>query len=431
MIADILQSERAKKVEKIATKTHIKNPVWGYVWYLAGLPFILILATKLTWGDLSLSYKALPMMTMVATLYIGVWANKYQSAEHRSYRAIGLSVFYMSIGFLAIFAILALVRQYYSRSFLVFSYGLMVFWSTVGMLLFRKRHQSYVIIKGGLADYLRVFKKSNWKFVKELKSYGQIGNYDGIVVDLHAHNDKKLLKALADSSFHGTSVLHAATVLERYSGRTNLEYLAEEGLFNLDVSTNYRIFKRIWEVGLIILCSPIIISLMALTAIGIKIDSKGPVLFTQKRVGRDGELFTLYKFRSMYTDAEEDGSQFADKEDDRVTRVGRFIRKFRIDELPQFWNILKGDMSLIGPRPEQKEFVDYFDEEIPFYSYRHKVRPGITGWAQVKGGYAASLTATQKKLEYDLYYIKNMSLSLDLLIVYATMRTILTGFGSR
>lgn len=432
MIKDVLELKRVQHVESFISRSHVKDPVWGLVWYIAGLPLILTISALVAWGNTTtINIEAFPMTGLVASLYIAVWANKYQTNEHRSYRAIGLSVFYASAGFLAIFSILALFRLYYSRSFLASSYGLTVLWIAIGMLFFRKRHQSYIIIKGGLADRLRGLSKLGWQYVNNLQFNGNIGKYDGIVADLHAHDDNKMVKALADTSLHGIPVLHAATVLERYTGRANLDYLVQEGLYDLGENNSYRFFKRMWEVGLILLSSPLILSLMLLTCVAIKLDSKGPVFFTQKRVGKDGELFTLYKFRSMRTDAEENGSQFAGKDDDRITRLGQFIRKFRIDELPQFWNVLRGDMSLIGPRPEQKDFVRFFDEEIPFYPYRHKVRPGITGWAQINNGYAASLSATQKKLEYDLYYVKNLSLSLDLLVVYATVKTILTGFGSR
>jgi len=431
MITEVLQTKKAKQFENLVSNANVSNPLWGYMWYFTGLPLLIGVASVISWGRLTMPYEALPMAMMVVGLYIGIWANKYQSAEHRSYRAIGLSVFYTTIGFLTIFSLLALFRQYYSRSFLLASYGLMVLWSTTGMLFFRKRHLDYIVVKGGLANKLRAYKKLGWNYVDSNNLNGNAAYYDSIVVDLHAHDDSKLIKTIADSSLHGVSVKHAASVLERYSGRTNLEYLAEEGLYTLNKEKTYRIFKGFWEVALIILFSPVIMLMGLVTSIAIKLDSKGPILFTQERVGKNGELFTLYKFRSMRTDSEEEGSQFADKKDDRITRLGQFIRKFRIDELPQFWNVLKGDMSLIGPRPEQEDFVEYFDEEIPFYTYRHKVRPGITGWAQVQDGYAASLSATKRKLEYDLYYVKNLSLSLDLLIVYATVKTILTGFGSR
>jgi lipopolysaccharide/colanic/teichoic acid biosynthesis glycosyltransferase len=172
--------------------------------------------------------------------------------------------------------------------------------------------------------------------------------------------------------------------------------------------------------------------LVALTALAIKLETPAaPVLFWQTRVGRGGRPFRLAKFRSMRPDAEANGVRFATVDDERTTRMGRFIRKRRLDELPQFWNILRGEMSLIGPRPEQVPFVDRFARELPFYGYRHLVEPGITGWAQVSQGYADGCDQTRIKLEYDLYYIHHYSLWLDLLIAARTVRVLLTGFGAR
>ena len=189
--------------------------------------------------------------------------------------------------------------------------------------------------------------------------------------------------------------------------------------------------KYLLDVGLIVLSLPVVLPVMLLAALAIKLESPGPIFFLQKRVGQLGKEFTIYKFRSMCNDSEKDGAQFAQQGDMRVTRVGKFIRKTRIDELPQFFNIIKGDMSLIGPRPEQKVFVDQFEGVIPFYSYRHIVKPGISGWAQVVHGYAADADETQVKVEHDFYYIKNFSFSLDVLIVFLTLKTMATGFGAR
>jgi lipopolysaccharide/colanic/teichoic acid biosynthesis glycosyltransferase len=161
------------------------------------------------------------------------------------------------------------------------------------------------------------------------------------------------------------------------------------------------------------------------------LDSAGPVLFWQERVGLSGIPFRMYKFRSMRVEAEEEGASFARKKDSRITRVGSVIRRFRLDELPQFLNILMGEMSMIGPRPEQVCFARQFETEIPFYPYRHLVRPGITGWAQVNHGYATGSGEARDKLEFDLFYMKHISLSMDMLICLKTMRTILTGFGAR
>ena len=160
-------------------------------------------------------------------------------------------------------------------------------------------------------------------------------------------------------------------------------------------------------------------------------ESKGPVIFKQQRVGLHGKEFTIYKFRSMRTDSEKNGACFAEHDDSRVTRVGRYIRKTRLDELPQLLNVIKGEMSLIGPRPEQKEFVEQFEKDIPFYQYRHILKPGISGWAQVKYGYAAGADETKIKIEHDFYYIKHFSFWLDFLIFLLTIRTMITGFGSR
>jgi exopolysaccharide biosynthesis polyprenyl glycosylphosphotransferase len=300
------------------------------------------------------------------------------------------------------------------------------------MLLFQETVKQFMIIKGGISDRLKEFPNSdNWSFVTSLPNEVNTNEFDALVVDLHDHNEPNILKQVADASLLGMPVRHAASVFEEYSGRTNLEYMAHEGLYDLAKDKIYLSAKRFWESLFIIFSSVLILPLAAFTALFIKLESTGPVLFKQERIGKDGKPFTLYKFRSMELASESDEAQFAFLDDDRITRVGKFIRRYRIDEIPQFWNVLKGDMSLIGPRPEQPEFVEQFNEEIPFYSYRHKVRPGITGWAQNKNGYADDINTTIRKLEYDLYYVKNISLSLDILIVYATIKTILTGFGAR
>lgn len=171
--------------------------------------------------------------------------------------------------------------------------------------------------------------------------------------------------------------------------------------------------------------------LLVLTAAAIKLDSRGPVLYRQRRVGYGGREFEVFKFRSMIERAEADGPQYAALNDARITRVGRFIRKFRIDEIPQTINVLRGEMSFVGPRPERPEFVRELETEIPNYHCRHLVKPGITGWAQVKYEYAASVEGARNKLRYDLYYIRHFSPALDLMIVLMTVRVALFGLGSR
>jgi exopolysaccharide biosynthesis polyprenyl glycosylphosphotransferase len=176
----------------------------------------------------------------------------------------------------------------------------------------------------------------------------------------------------------------------------------------------------------------LLLPLIAITALAIKLESRGPVLFSQERVGEDEEIFTVYKFRSMRVDAEKEcGPVWADENDPRITRVGRIIRKLRIDELPQLWNVLKGDMSFVGPRPERPFFVEKLKNIIPFYSERFTVKPGITGWAQIKYPYGATEKDALEKLNYELYYVKNMSLVMDLIVIFQTVKIVLLGRGSR
>lgn len=191
----------------------------------------------------------------------------------------------------------------------------------------------------------------------------------------------------------------------------------------------YLCFKQSVDVVFSILISPVLLIIIAITGPFIKLDSKGPIIYKQERVGKDEKVFTIYKLRSMEMDAEKHtGAVWASKDDPRVTRVGKIIRKFRIDELPQFLNIIKGDMSLIGPRPERKDLTDSFEIEIPGFKKRLLLKPGITGLAQVNGGYDIS---PKDKLLYDLKYISNIGLREDLLIILDTFRVILTGHGSR
>jgi len=190
-----------------------------------------------------------------------------------------------------------------------------------------------------------------------------------------------------------------------------------------------RLVDIIASLGLLLVAWPFM--LLACLAILLENGLKSPVIYRQIRVGEDNKPFAVMKFRSMCTDAEKNGAQWAQKNDDRITSVGRFIRKVRIDELPQIFNVLKGEMSFVGPRPERPEFVDGFEQRIPFYAERHRVKPGITGWAQLCYPYGANEQDTINKLEYDLYYVKNYSLFLDISIILGTVEVILWGRGAR
>lgn len=193
-------------------------------------------------------------------------------------------------------------------------------------------------------------------------------------------------------------------------------------------SNFYKIYQRNFDLFLSLIGLIIGIPLMIIFGLLIKLDTKGSVLYIQDRLGEEGKLFKMYKLRSMHCDAEKCGAQWAEKNDSRVTKVGRFIRKTRIDEIPQLFNVIKGDMSIIGPRPERPIFTKKFNEEIPGFVNRLQVKPGITGWAQVNGGYDIT---PEQKLERDMYYIRNRSVKLDMIIIFKTIRIVLTGHGAR
>jgi exopolysaccharide biosynthesis polyprenyl glycosylphosphotransferase len=213
------------------------------------------------------------------------------------------------------------------------------------------------------------------------------------------------------------------------TGRMAAETLQNE-LWQTDGNPAYDLVKRLIDVSVVLALLPLWLPLALLVACGVKIDSPGPALFSQRRTGMHGQSFRIWKFRSMRHETQLN-PQFAQANDPRITRFGHWIRRTRLDEIPQLFNVLMGQMSLIGPRPEQDGFVQQFAELMPSYPYRHLVRPGLTGWAQVQQGYAASADETAIKLSYDLYYITHYSLAMDLLIVFKTIQTVLTGRGAR
>lgn len=219
------------------------------------------------------------------------------------------------------------------------------------------------------------------------------------------------------------------TVAEAITGQIPADTLKNE-LWQADGHPAYDLFKRALDSALVLALLPVWLPLSLLVAVAVKLDSPGPALFSQIRTGLQGRPFRIYKFRSMRHTTQSD-AQFAQADDPRITRLGHFLRRTRLDEIPQLWNVLRGHMSLIGPRPEQEKFVQQFAQQIPSYPYRHLVRPGLTGWAQVQQGYAASADETAIKLSYDLYYVQHYSLAMDLLIALKTIRTVLTGRGAR
>jgi len=259
---------------------------------------------------------------------------------------------------------------------------------------------------------------------------------DEIIVALTERRSGSMpLRELLDCKLSGVQVFDITTYFERMLGQIRIDFVNAGWLIFGDGFNQgfYRTaVKRVFD----ILCSSVLIVLaapvMLLTAIAIKLESKGPVFYRQERVGYNSKPFLVTKFRSMRTDAEQDGKpRWATANDSRVTRVGNIIRLIRVDELPQLFNVLTGDMSLVGPRPERPFFVEQLTNEIPYYAVRHSIKPGVTGWAQVRYQYGSTVEDSQEKLQYDLYYVKNHSLFLDCVILIETVGVVLTGKGAR
>jgi sugar transferase (PEP-CTERM system associated) len=271
--------------------------------------------------------------------------------------------------------------------------------------------------------------------INDIPSLVQTLAVDRVVVSLRDARGKLPMDAFLNMKLQGVSFDHLASVYEEYTGKIAIENLRPSWLVFSSGFRKPRILlaaKRGFDVLAACLGLVFAAPIMAVVALAIVLTSRGPVLYHQRRTGQHGRPFTLHKFRTMRPDAEAmTGPAWAWQQDPRTIRIGGFLRQTHLDELPQLWNVLRGEMSLVGPRPERPEFVDRLTAEIPFYPQRHAVKPGITGWAQVRYSYAASVEDAMEKLQYDLFYIKNLSLALDLFILFATVKTVLQRRGAR
>jgi len=265
--------------------------------------------------------------------------------------------------------------------------------------------------------------------------WAEAENVKSLIVALDEKRGIFPYKELLNCKVRGINIIDGESFYERITGKLLVEKINPTWLIlsnGFVKSKTARATKRLIGLAMSTVMLVVFFPLMLLVAAAIKMDSPGPVLFSQRRVGESGKLFTLHKFRSMRHDAEKGtGPVWTKKNDPRITSVGRIIRRLRIDEFPQLWNVLRGDMSFVGPRPERLYFADRLKSIIPYYNQRFTVKPGVTGWAQIKYPYGSSEKDALEKLKYDLYYIKNMSLVLDLMVIFHTVKTVLLGRGSR
>jgi lipopolysaccharide/colanic/teichoic acid biosynthesis glycosyltransferase len=335
----------------------------------------------------------------------------------------------------------ALLQQPYSRGAVLLVYVLSTVWFVVGdRWQWRRRTQRLLYLDSGVPRRLQLFIGDKFLHGQLLRlepwpsdalALRSMPPIVGVVLDRHVPASDERSQLLSKLKLDHVRLYSVEAVAETLSGRKMLPAGEEDDLWQIDGNPAYDVAKRAMDVMLVLLSSPLWVPLTALVALAVRIDSPGPVLFSQIRVGSHGRQFRIWKIRSMRQELPGTTARFAAVKDERITRLGHVIRRTRLDELPQLWNVLCGHMSLVGPRPEQERFVQEFAQRIPCYPYRHLVRPGITGWAQVQQGYAGNEEETAIKLSYDLYYVAHYSLAMDLLIFFKTAKIVLTGFGSR
>jgi sugar transferase (PEP-CTERM system associated) len=270
---------------------------------------------------------------------------------------------------------------------------------------------------------------------RTLLSLGTNREVDRLIVAMTDRRSRMPMTELLQLRLRGVRIEDGTAWLEKISGQLDIDELNPSSLIfgeGFHIATGYKLPRRLlsWALALALFIAAF--PLMPIIALLIKLTSPGPVLYGQKRVGLGGEPFECYKFRTMRADAEaESGPTWATENDPRITKIGAFLRRTRLDEIPQLWNVLRGNMAFVGPRPERPEFVNKLSQVIPYYNLRHLTRPGITGWAQINYGYGSSVEESKEKLKYDLYYIRHAGMILDLLIVFDTLRAVLVGRGVR
>ena len=342
---------------------------------------------------------------------------------------------YVALTFLGIFLVVAVILKFLRIDFSSpqLFLGFVIITALAEAFFYTRRHetpQDIAVVPGG-ATIIKLQKRTLGpiKFTPLAAAPSGRIDYHGVIADLNADLEPAWERFLATAALEGIPVYNAKDFNESITGRVAVEHLRENTFGGLVPALIYPQFKRGFDFFAALLVLPLMASIIGISAIFIKLETRGPIFFRQLRTGLGGRPFTIVKLRTMKHD--HNGDAYTQADDDRITRVGRILRQYRIDELPQIVNILRGEMSWIGPRPEAISLSEWYEREVPFYVYRHVIRPGLSGWAQVHQGNVAAVDAARLKLEYDFFYIKNFSFWLDAVIVLKTLRTILTRFGSR
>jgi lipopolysaccharide/colanic/teichoic acid biosynthesis glycosyltransferase len=374
--------------------------------------------------------------TLIGTalaILIGAWLTR-NVATYPGSEALASALSSFSLVFSALLIAFVFGRIPYNRTTLLLGYFLTLVWFfLIGALAQHRQRLHIGVLPFGDVAELPNFSHVTWSILHSPES--RISGLDAIAADLRIDLPNEWDRKLADYALGNMPVYHIKHLLESLTGKVELEHLSENSFGSLTPRLDYMMFKNLVDWLVAFVMGVILLPLIIVIGILVRLTSPGPAFFLQERIGYQGRPFTVYKFRTMKTTVansiqERDLAITRDR-DDRITTIGRFLRMSRIDELPQILNILKGEMSWIGPRPEAAVLSRWYEQEIPFYRYRHIIRPGIAGWAQVCQGHVADIDDVRSKLNYDFYYIKQYSPWIDLLIVVRTIRTMITGYGAR
>lgn len=424
--------KRLASVQARRQSLHLTVSILGGLLFIPMYALGLWLIEQRVVGQLFLNtlfWCTLPYLLAVRLLYKSV---NLPSSEQRAVLVVNTVA-----PFLLLVLVLALLQMPFSRSALILAGSVTVVWFWLADRWGKRSEKLQLLMfddkaKKDLSEHLKRHPDLMTKGVALIdwsSSPANLSLFDGLLLPVNPNLDIEQQTQLRKAKQMHMRIYTPSAVFELLTGRKS-RAMMQDPLWQPDGNPAYDLGKRLIDLIVTLVTAPLWIPLALLVALAIKIADPGPAIFSQWRTGRHGKPFRIYKFRTMVVQ-KEDMPQFAQTNDNRITSIGRFLRKSRLDEIPQLTNVLLGHMSLIGPRPEQHGFVNQFAAEIPSYPYRHLVRPGITGWAQVMQGYAASAEETSVKLSYDLHYVSHYSLALDLLIVAKTAKTVCTGRGAR
>lgn len=389
-------------------------------------------------NDLALAVRRSSSLNTAIGSAVAYILSLYLFRRVATFPGVGLIGFVMpavTAGYGILLTIFFAARLDYSRlNFFMSFIAAMCFLFVVSISIRRHGRQRFYVIPSEHASRLVALSGVEWTVLSEPRLPSDPSAI--LIADLRADLDEGWERLVAEAALRGCPVYHSKHVQESLTGRVEIEHLSENSFGSLIPNLSYRKLKRILDLALAFALLPLFVVPGLLVALAIKADSPGPVFFQQIRRGYRGEIFHVLKFRTMQhkpsaSSESARNSAITQTRDPRITRVGYFLRRTRIDELPQIWNIVRGEMSWIGPRPEAIALSDWYMAELPFYTYRHVVRPGITGWAQVNQGHVADLDGVHEKLHYDFFYIKNFSAWLDLLITWRTIGIVFSGFGAK